>query len=241
MDKGTTYFETDTEGVRLKTETTTVYQFDALDERAKERARDWYREGMTSPDDWQADTVLDDAARLAALFGLNIRTRPVKLMGGSTRYDPDVYYEVCDRNEGLTFAGSYRYRKGSVRAVAAEAPSSWTDRESGETKTHKSNEELNRIVKALADVQRRNSYRLTASASHGRSRSHFMDISVEYDDYRTNGTADAIDVVTQCLRDFAAWICANLAAEYEYQSSAECIDETIRANEYEFTEEGKQA
>lgn len=226
---------------RTRTTTTILYHFDELDERAKERARDWYRSTMESTDDWNADIVIDDAARLADLFGLNIRTRPVKLMSGSTRMDADVYYSVGDRDEGLTFSGSYAYRKGATRAVASEAPSAWTNRETGATTTNASNKELNDIVETLATVQRRNFYRITASTSHGRSNYHQMSIDVECDHPTSRITDDDIETVTQCLRDFASWACANLAREYTYQTSDECVDETIRANDYEFTEDGRRA
>ena len=35
-----------------KQKTTLVYQFDELDEKAKERARDWYREGNCEDNYW---------------------------------------------------------------------------------------------------------------------------------------------------------------------------------------------
>ncbi len=49
------------------------------------------------------------------------------------------------------------------------------------------------------------------------------------------------DAIDRALRDFADWIYSQLEKEYEYQMSNECVDENIRANEYEFTEEGMRA
>lgn len=43
------------------------------------------------------------------------------------------------------------------------------------------------------------------------------------------------------MRAFADWIYRQLETEYDYQNSDEQVDESIIANEYEFTEEGKPA
>jgi len=41
--------------------TTTVYQFDELNDKAKERARDWYREGALNDEWW--DCIYEDAEK----------------------------------------------------------------------------------------------------------------------------------------------------------------------------------
>ena len=107
-----------------QTKTTTVFEFDELNERAKDRAREWFRDGSDFVD-FGADSVLEDAARIADIIGINLRQRPVRLMGGGTRNEPDVYWEVGDRNEGASFSGSYAFSKGSVKALAAEAPAEY--------------------------------------------------------------------------------------------------------------------
>lgn len=207
---------------------TTVYQFDELPtERAKERARDWYRQ-FTAGNfaDFSADSVLEDASRIAALFGLNINTRPVRLMNGSTRYDPNVFWAVASRDSGASFAGDYSYRKGSVQAVKAECPQDI---------------ELHRIVQTLADVQRRNFYELQARISHGRS-DWRLDIEVERSDDRYTNLADGTEAeVKDALTDFASWISARLESDFEYQTSDKQVEESIRINDYEFTAEGKLA
>lgn len=49
------------------------------------------------------------------------------------------------------------------------------------------------------------------------------------------------DDANQIVSDFADWIYRQLEQEYEYQMSDECVDETIRANDYEFYEDGEPA
>lgn len=200
---------------RIKEET--VYQFDELSDRAKEKARDWFRQGIETDD--FADCVIEDAARMGSLMGIDIRPRPVKLMGGGTRNEPSVYWSL-DRENFASVQGSYSYQKGSVRAIKAEAPKD-TD--------------LHAIAQTLQDVQRRYFYSVTASLSHGQD---CQTVDVESD--RREMSADDCETVSEALRDFAAWIHSQLSKEYEYRTSDEAVDEDIRANEYEFEEDGSR-
>jgi hypothetical protein len=54
-------------------------------------------------------------------------------------------------------------------------------------------------------------------------------------------TCDQDSMVTGSMRDFAKWIYATLEKEHGYRWSDECVDENIKANEYEFTEDGARA
>lgn len=217
---------------------TTVFTFDELSDRAKETARDWYRQSASDDfGDFQADSVIDDATRVFQMFGLNINTRPIRLMSGKTRNEPNVYWDLGNGG-GVSFAGSYSYVKGSVDAVSREYPSTWTDAD-GKTHTSDSNQEINRIVRELRDLQRRNFYQLGAGLSHSRSRGVNLRVEdVERSDDKPM-TPDAESELTELLRDAADWLHTNLNREMEYQSSEEVIDENIRANEYEFTAEGR--
>ena len=215
-----------------------VYEFDELSDRAKAHARDWYRECASSDvSDYQAESVLEDAARLGEMIGLNIRTRLAKLMGGGTRMEPQVYYSgFSSQGDGASYVGSYAYKAGGVKALASEAPC-------GTDKGHEGNNEVNRIARELQAVQRNHFYRIQANVSAGRGRyshSHTMDIDVDRAD-SVDMSDDDIETVKDLLRDFADWIYRSLEREYEYQNSDEVIDENIRANEYEFTEEGDRA
>ena len=228
----------------MRTIETKVYTFDELSDRAKDTARDWYRQ-RTVEDfaDFSADSVIEDAARMADILGINLRTRPVKLMGGGTRMEPNIYWSIGNRSDdGVTFNGSYSWRKGSVRKMASEAPAEWTNKETGEHHTNDGNRELNRIAEALADVQRRNFYQLSASISHGRSLYAGIQVEVERDSRNyQNVSAEDCETVKEALQDFASWIHRQLEKEYEYRMSDEAVDEDIRANDYEFDEDGNRA
>jgi len=51
----------------------------------------------------------------------------------------------------------------------------------------------------------------------------------------------AEDAIRDCLRSFADWIFKQLEDEYEWANADEQVDESIIANEYEFTENGRIA
>lgn len=220
----------------MRIQETTVYSFDELSETAKEKARDWYRQA-TSDDFSQfgAESALEDANRMATMLGIDISTHMVKLMGGGTRQDPTIYYSgFCSQGDGASFSGTYAYKAGSVQAVAKEAPT-------GDGKAFKGNNELNRIARELQAIQRPHFYRLQASISaSGRSLSHFIGVDVERSD-SVNVPSEDVDALTELIRDFADWIYRQLEREYEYLQSNESVDESIRANEYEFTEHGGRA
>lgn len=204
---------------------TTVYKFSELSDRAKERARDWFRQGDLDYDWWEF--IYEDAAHIADLLGIDLRTKRVKLMNGDVRYDPCIFFSgFCSQGDGACWEGTYSYKRGSVKAVKEYAPQ---DRE------------LHRIASGLYDIQRRYFYKLSARCSHRGhySHSYCMDIDVDFGDFNYNKDTD--EELTQLLRDFADWIYKQLNSEYDYRMSDEAVDEAIESNEYEFNEDGSRA
>ena len=201
----------------------TVYTFNELSDSAKEVARQWYREGDSDSD---VSGTYEDAATIAALMGLDLNQRPVKLMNGSTRYDPAIYYSgFSSQGDGACFESRYEYKKGGLKAVKGYAPKDL---------------ELHRIARELQEVQARNFYKLTATTKH---RGHYyhalcMDIDVCRDG--DNASDSAEESVKEALRDFANWIYSQLESEYEWRNADAQVDESILANEYAFYESGKR-
>lgn len=90
----------------MKTIPTAVYSFEELDDDAKEKAREWYREGSLDYEWW--DCAVDDAKTVAALFGLDI---------------DHVYFSgFSSQGDGACFVGHYRYKPGGLAAVKEYAP-----------------------------------------------------------------------------------------------------------------------
>jgi hypothetical protein len=206
----------------------TVYKFDELSESAKDKARDWYR-GFDS--DFDNEFVFDDAVRVGALMGIEIATRSVRLYGGGFGTSPVIYYSgFSSQGDGACFEGSYRYVKGALKALRKEIGSE-----------SKGDKELLRIATALQAIQRKAFYGLTATMSHRGHYYHSGCMAVSVEDrtgYEVGG--DFEETIVQLMRDFADWIYNQLEAEYWFRQSDAQVDESIRANEYTFDEDGKR-
>ena len=195
-----------------------IFKYEELDDRAKDKAKDWYRQFVFNEHcDWEF--VLEDAVQAAEILGIGIGRRR-----GS--WESAIYFSgFWSQGDGACFEGSYRYAKGAAKRVREEYPE---------------DKELHRIADELQTIQRRNFYKLCARMTHSGRYSHSgcMDVSVwHYDDqYRDIG--DAEDDIAQLMRDFADWIYGQLEKEYEYQCSDNVVEESIIANEYEFDEYG---
>jgi hypothetical protein len=204
---------------------TTVYCLDELPDAAKEKARAWYREGGFDYD-W-FDFVYEDFERVCDILGVRLDTVPVRLVGGGTRHKPCIWFSgFWSQGDGACFEGDYSYARGASAAIRRYAPK---------------DVELQRIADALGAIQRRNFYQLSARITH-RGRYHHensMAIAVERDSPVVQDmTAEADGEVSEALRDLARWLYRRLEDEYEHLTSDEAVDESIRLNEYSFTEDG---
>jgi len=200
----------------------TVFKFSELSDRAKEKAREWWRRDQ----DFDLDHTIDDAATVADLFGLDIRKKTVRTMNGKTRQEPAVYWSgFWSQGDGASFDGTYAYSNGALHSVKNYAPQDAT---------------LHAIVQRLQKVQARNFYRLTASIDQSGRYVHEM--TMRFDVSRTDYAPvsdDDTEELSDCLRDFARWIYRALEVEWEYQASDEVIDELMECNGYEFDEDGR--
>lgn len=205
--------------------TYTVYNYDELTDQAKAKARDWYRE--QSAQWWDASAVIENAVYEAAdILGIEFTTRLVQLVNGATRYKPAIYYSVAYcQGDGASFEGRYSYKKGAQKALQNEFPQDQT---------------LQDIAKNLQDIQRKHFYGLSASVSTsgGYSREDSMSCSVESDRTPYADLSEAESDILEAMRDFARWIYKQLREDIEGENEDEAVEESIRANEYEFTEHG---
>lgn len=196
--------------------------FAELSDEAKEIAREQNR-----PDhDWWGD-IYEDAVECAKCLGIEIGTEAVRLYGGGTRQDPQIYFSgFSSQGDGAMFLGKYTPRADACAAIAAHAPQ---------------DEELKRIAMELT------SFQIAVGLQYGRQ------IECEVKEYRNGGSyshsgciyVDATFVddggsptnqdewtLRDLLRAFADWIYKQLEAEYDYL----CSDEAL--SELEFDEEG---
>jgi len=151
----------------MTTKTINLYQFDELSDKAKERARDWWRQCEAS--EFGAHGDLMEAPETAAkIIGIEFKTHGVRLMGGGTRYEPNVWWQLDGQGCGASFDASYSYAKGAGKAIRAEFG---TDAE------------LWRIADNLTAIQKRHGYGLRALLTSDSRYGHGLDI--EYDSTRS--------------------------------------------------------
>lgn len=216
----------------------TVFNFDELSDRAKDRAREWFREGNLDYD-WR-DAVYEDAAQCAAILGIDLRQKPVKLMNGSTRHDPAISFSgFWSQGDGACFEGSWSWCACS-KAIRDHAPQ---------------DEKLHAIADALTVLPCGEGWRASMKHRDRYCHSGCMSVDVEFEDEfyaQAHGDDEektelplaefmvGEEVITQTMRDFADWIYRQLEQEYEYLQSDEQVDESIRANEYTFDENGNR-
>jgi hypothetical protein len=210
----------------MKTIETKVFDFDELSDSAKENARDWFR-GLRDSSD--LDAVVEDFDTCAGIIGVEVRQRPFRTMGGDTRTEPAVRWGLYTQGSGASFEGSYRYVKGAAQAIRQH--------------TGNSDSELIRIADELQAIQKRNGYKVEARMTDGTD-SNFYPHSgtMEVEVFKGGAMADAEteSAVTALMRALGDWLYRRLEEEDMYQSEDEQVDESIRANEYTFTEDGKR-
>ena len=215
----------------MKTIVKTVFAFDDLSDSAKEKARQWYREGAFDYDWWEF--VYEDAIQCAEIMGIEIDTRATTRMDGKPGTgQPKIYFSgFSSQGDGACFDGHYAYTRGAAKKIRQHAPL---------------DKELHAIADALQEAQKSAFYRLSATAKQSGHYSHSgcMSVDVRNTDSQGNDigcTDEQESMVTQCLRDFADWIYSQLEKEYDYMNEDEQVDESIRANEYAFGEDGRRA
>jgi len=123
--------------------------------------------------------------------------------------------------DGACVTGSYAYRKGWKQALRVVTPDATPEN----------------IGRRLQDAQRLVFYKGTATVVKTGHR-YCDETSVRID--CDPDTATFTDAVTDALRDFMRWIYKSLEQEYEYLMSDECVDDSIRANDYTFTADGRR-
>ena len=211
-----------------KTISVEVFEYDELDEKAQARARDWYREGDREFfSECAGRNVLDDAVRMFGIMGWTFDTHEVRLMGGGTRRDPSVSWQLgYMQSDGVWIEASYSHAKGSTRKIREEAP---------EDKT------LHTIADRLLELQKQHGYRLNARVRHNDRGPMDLDVESDARDERARVVGEeTYFLMREIVRDIERWIYDQLRTEDEYQSSDEVVADNIRANEYTFRANGER-
>ena len=204
---------------------TTVYTIDELSDSAKDSARTWYRD-QAMHENWY-EFVYDDFKTICEILGISLKSSPVQLYGGGTREQLHVWFRgFWNQGDGASFEGHYAHAKGATKAIRAHAPQ---------------DDELHRIADALQTIQKKNFWQLnSAIKQNGRYYHEYtMRILTERDSPTWQPmTDDAEDSIIEAMRDLARCLHRQLQQEYDYQTSDEAVDESIKINEWTFTESG---
>ena len=162
----------------------TLYQFDELDDAAKNRAMDWYREGALDYDWWES--CYEAAANAGAHMGIDLGKK-------GRNAGPAIYFSgFSSQGDGACFEGTWRYAKGWRKALRAEF--------GGELL-----KALEPIGQALQDAAKRQFYKVSASCNHRGFYYHSscMAVEVTHDDGIWRDIGDTEGDVRDALRQFA--------------------------------------
>lgn len=190
-----------------------VFEFDELNDKAKETARVWMREDYPLGDWWES--VFEDAKACFGLLGFSIK---------------DIHFTgFSSQGDGACFDGTWRACNVRPSEVQKYAPK---------------DEKLHRIaagIEAIAKQYPGLSFRVSHSGQY--SHKYMTSFEVENHDIEDDVIDHPAEVekeIIELARDAMQWIYDTLQTEYEYQTADAQIDETLRINEYLFTEDGKR-
>jgi hypothetical protein len=186
--------------------------------------------------------VIDDAATVAEFLGLDINQTAYKTMGGETKYEPAVYFSgFWSQGDGACVEGTWRASDVKVDKLKEYAPQ---------------DKELHRIVDGLAEIAKEypDGYfkvRHSGRYSHSGCTAFDIELPCEAFDEAEYGSpehkrldekmSNDEETLKELARDFMDWIYKQLGKEWDFQNSGEQVEESIRANEYEFLEDGARA
>jgi hypothetical protein len=203
----------------MTTKTVNLYEFNELSEAAKEKARDWWRE-CNNHDTFWSECTIDEAKEQAENMGLDIDN--IYWRGFSSQGDGACYegtWHACDVKAGETAKGwGDCDATKEIRRIAAEFE-----------------ETAKNFPNASFRVKHRGHY------SHEFCTTFDVSLGEEEDDLENLSQEEwsrAEEDLIETARDYMRWIYRQLEKEYEYQNSAECIDENLTANSYSFLEDG---
>ena len=173
------------------------------------------------------DFVYDDAATIAGLFGLEINRQYWTNSYGFKGSEPTIYYTgFWSQGDGACFEGTYRYKRGALKAVKQHAPQDTT---------------LHNIVESLQRAQVANFYKVVATCKHSGHYYHSgcMSVTVEYTDDSYRDVKNEDDFI-QALREFADWLYSQLESAYDYETSEENAREYLENDDTEYTIDGEE-
>lgn len=212
----------------MKTIETVVYEFDELNDKAKEKAREWWREGAFDYP-WYDYTQCDFHEFLANIGFAGVESQ----FSGFWSQGDGASFDF----KGLDFSKLFNADCTGFEPYSAVVIE-W--RELNKSLIRKAR----RVQSVLTAHSEKNSYGY--HYSHARTR--YTECDIDYPTECTKGETKRVFAMVEELRVELTVLHVKLGdtfyraleKEYEYLNSDESVDESIRANEYTFTESGKR-
>jgi hypothetical protein len=195
--------------MRVETITRKLFTFDELTERAKEKARDWYRSGLEFYD----ELVIDDVKE--ALEKIGFDSVEIGFSG------------FCSQGDGAHFTGNYLYKKGALAVVKKEYPQ-WGE-------LHSLAKELQALERKHFYSIR---FSIEHSGRYSHENCTIFDFEDIRNNHRYTNPDFLEQPFKDCCRSFMRDIYSLLENDYNYQNSDSAVDEIILSNGYEFSESG---
>lgn len=223
----------------MRIKETKVYKYDELNDRAKQRAREWFAQDYPEYNWW--DHVYEDIVERTKELGIDLKQKPVRLMGGGTRYDHEIYFTgFYHQGQGSSFSGVWHAMDMKLDKLRENCPTESELHRIGETltKVAKEDPDITASIAATTDTW------ITVETSDGEAiKDRLNELTYESPEYNAlmEQCRERDETIREAMRDFNHWVFSQLKKEYEWLTSDEQIEETIRINQYEFTEDGEQA
>lgn len=214
----------------MKEIVTKVFEFKELCDKAKEKAREWYRRCNDGDSSW-SEFVIEDAVRQAKRMGIEIDTRVRQTHRPLPKpiLDPCIWWSgFCSQGDGACFEGHWFACDVKADELKADCPQ---------------DKELHRIVDVFASIAKDYpNARFSVKHSGHYSHKYCTEFDVEMRGDTTEGSVfqKDEDALIENARDFMEWIYRTLEKEYEYQNSDEQIDQYMNDSEDTFTEDGER-
>jgi len=206
----------------MRIKETQVFQFDELSDDAKERARDWYRRGMAY-DYYDSEYLVDEFVTILHACGFVPETAR-----NSKR--PAVYWST--NPTGAAFSASWSSARSDSAASIAARAAIVADRSTDEVLPGI----FGRLANLCADYPECYGLAIAGGRDGLTQRSDVDTVNGDCD-----AEANAGSEFETVVSDLAHWFACQADADEQWRYSDECVDDNIRANEYEFDAEGDLA
>lgn len=213
---------------------TTVFQYDELDDSAKERARQWMRDCENQ--DWssRAEMYYDDMAVCLKFLGIDVDRTTERWTDskGKQRSHEKWDFEwsgFCSQGDGLVLRGAWAAERVDLAGLQQHAPQ--------DTVLHQLGIEMTALMlrcpTGKADI---------CTTNYGPG---LPGLTLDNECVDSEGeipmVADEVKALKRLIERACTWAYRQLESNYESDMSDEVIEESIKGNEYEFTEEGDRA